>query len=218
MSVQEAYRDKGYALVEGMVPPEVVESFLVMIQFAVGTTRSTYLGDVAHLKFTKKDTYDFYGPLYHPLVTFHWALTSKIAELTGAAVLPSYAYFRVYQEGDICRVHSDRGACEHSMSLTLAYSDGKPWEFVVGTEDVNPEESSQRMVQEDFGDEPYTTVTMNPGDAILYRGPFRRHGRIVPNPNRWSAHVFLHWVEKGGPYAEYAFEKLQIPPRSEFEF
>jgi hypothetical protein len=29
---------------------------------------------------------------------------------------------------------------------------------------------------------------------------------MEPNPNRWSAHLFLHWVERDGPYAEHAFE------------
>jgi len=42
---------------------------------------------------------------------------------------------------------------------------------------------------------------------VLYRGVQRRHGRTRPNPNGWSAHLFLHWVERGGPYADFAFDK-----------
>jgi hypothetical protein len=31
----------------------------------------------------------------------------------------------------------------------------------------------------------------------------RRHGRTTPNPNGWSAHLFLHWVERGAPLRRF---------------
>lgn len=51
---------------------------------------------------------------------------------------------------------------------------------------------------------------MRAGDAVMYRGVNHRHGRIEPNPNRWSAHLFLHWVDAKGPYAEHAFDRLAV--------
>jgi hypothetical protein len=50
-----------------------------------------------------------------------------------------------------------------------------------------------------------------PGDAVLYQGVHHHHGRTTPNPNRWSAHLFLHWVERDGAFAGDAFDK-QPPP------
>jgi hypothetical protein len=29
---------------------------------------------------------------------------------------------------------------------------------------------------------------------------------MTPNPNGWSAHLFLHWVDREGPYREHAFD------------
>ena len=55
-------------------------------------------------------------------------------------------------------------------------------------------------------------VAMMPGDAVLYQGVHHHHGRTTPNPNRWTAHVFLHWVSRGGAYAGEAFDK-QVPPQ-----
>ena len=48
-----------------------------------------------------------------------------------------------------------------------------------------------------------------PGDAVLYRGVQHRHGRLTPNRNAWSAHLFLHWVERDGPFASHAFDGNQ---------
>src|SRR3546814_1661396 len=96
--------------------------------------------------------------------------------------LPSYDYFRIYRKDDICRVHSDRPSCEHSVSLTLAYSDDLPWPLEVGSVRVDGE----GPCFEDFGDEPFSAIEMKPGDAVLYRGIDLRHGRTQPNPNHWS--------------------------------
>ena len=51
--------------------------------------------------------------------------------------------------------------------------------------------------------------------AVLYRGVQHRHGRIKPNPNRWSAHLFLHWVDRDGPHAAQAFDVMAAPPASD---
>ena len=63
---------------------------------------------------------------------------------------------------------------------------------------------------EDFGDEPYSAIEMQPGDAVLYRGMNLRHGRTRPNPNRWSAHLFLFWVERGGEFEQHAFDEQRL--------
>jgi hypothetical protein len=49
-------------------------------------------------------------------------------------------------------------------------------------------------------------MKMEVGDAVLYRGVNHRHGRLSPNPNGWSVHLFLHWVDRSGPYRDHAFD------------
>jgi hypothetical protein len=51
---------------------------------------------------------------------------------------------------------------------------------------------------------------MSAGDAVMYRGVNHRHGRLDPNPNSWSAHLFLHWVDPNGPYADHAFDRANV--------
>jgi hypothetical protein len=62
-------------------------------------------------------------------------------------------------------------------------------------------------VETTFGDDAYAEVSMQPGDAVLYKGVHHRHGRVTPNPNRWSAHMFLHWVDAEGPWRAEAFDR-----------
>ena len=141
-----------------------------------------------------------------------------MSDLTGKKLLPTYCFFRVYQHGDVCTVHSDRPSCEHSLSMALGYADGIVWDFEVGREFRSYEINSGMRAADDFGVEAFSTVKLSPGDAILYKGVNHRHGRMSPNPNKWSAHLFLHWIDSEGPYSEWAFDKQPQPEAVGFNF
>src|SRR3546814_2902828 len=106
-------------------------------------------------------------------ISFLWAITPKVEAIVGRPLLPSYSYFRTYQQGDVCRVHADRPACEHSVSLTLAYSDDKPWALAVANDAAPPEQRGTIRGDEDFGGGGYREFAMAPGDAVVYRGTDR---------------------------------------------
>jgi hypothetical protein len=154
---------------------------------------------------------EIYGYHYPPMVFFHWGLGAAIEAVIGQPLLPTYAYFRLYREGDICRVHGDRPACEHSLSLTLAYSDDRAWPLEVSRQAIS--EPYQRADATFRDDEDVGAVAMMPGDAVLYQGVHHHHGRTTGNPNAWSAHLFLHWVGRDGPFADSAFDGQQPPAR-----
>jgi hypothetical protein len=211
MRVEGDYRDKGYATIRGLVPPEVAANLFKQLQVDLTAAGKSFETFAKTHPLSRQQTIDISGHFYRPLTTFLWGLTPIIGELTGADLLPSYNYFRIYRQGDICRVHSDRPSCEHSVSLTLAYSDGVPWPLQVGSVPV----TGEGPCVDDFGDEPFASVDMTPGDAVLYRGIDLRHGRTTPNPNQWSAHLFLFWVERGGAFEQHAFDVQRL--RSEME-
>jgi len=74
-----------------------------------------------------------------------------------------------------------------------------------------------RPVANDFEADAYSAVEMRPGDAVLYQGVHYRHGRVTPNPNRWSAHMFLHWVDSVGPFKEHAFDGKPLSESVDFQ-
>ncbi len=206
MHVEGDYHADGYATIRGLVPPEVAANLFKQLHMDLESAGKSFDTFARPQPLSRHPTVEISGHFYRPLTTFLWALTPMIATLTGADVLPSYDYFRIYRQGDICRVHSDRPSCEHSLSLTLSYSDNIPWPLEMGSIKVDEE----RPCVDDFGDEPHAAVEMQPGDAVLYRGIDLRHGRTRPNPNRWSAHLFLFWVERDGDFAQHAFDEERL--------
>ncbi len=211
MRIEGDYATDGYATIRGLVPPEVASMLFKQIQMDLGAAGKSFDTFAKTHPLSRQQTIDISGHFYRPLTTFLWGLTPIIEQITGADLLPSYDYFRIYQKDDVCRVHSDRPSCEHSVSLTLVYSDGVPWPLQVGSRRVEAE----GPCFDDFGDEPNSAVAMQPGDAVLYRGIDLRHGRTQPNPNRWSAHLFLFWVERGGKFQQHAFDEQRL--RSELK-
>ena len=205
MEVVGSYEENGYAHLKGLIEPRVAHAFLHRLAKDLGRVVRPLRGKEAQPGVLKRPALQVFGPDYAPMSFFLWGLTPLMSRLVGRELLPTYDFFRVYRAGDICRVHSDREACEHSLSLTLDYSDGKVWDLEIGGR-VLP--GRQKRLSEDFEGETYASVGTEPGDAVLYRGIHRRHGRTTPNPNRWSAHLFLHWVERDGPYRDQAFQGI----------
>jgi hypothetical protein len=207
MSVSESYHRNGSVALSGLFPPEVLLAFYQMMQRDLQASGRPLQSFTARGPLLRQAAIEVYAFQYAPMLTFLWGLTPRVAEVVGRELLPTYAYFRAYQQGDVCRVHSDRQACEHSLSLTIAYGDERPWALSVATE---RSDDPRPVVSDDFEGQPYASVAMRAGDGVLYQGTHHRHGRLDPNPNNWSAHLFLHWVEKGGRYADHAFDRVAI--------
>ena len=207
------YARDGYVQLDKFMPVEVAIGFLARMKadFARGGVALDNLMKDSPL--LKQAAVEVYGYHYAPMITFLWGMTPAIQALTGCELQPTYSYFRLYRKGDVLRVHSDRPSCEHSVSLLLATSDSLPWAFDIGKDRVA---TPKAMADEDFAGRPFSSIDMKTGDAVLYQGVHRHHGRIQPNPNRWSAHLFLHWVEKSGAYADTAFDGQRPPATIDF--
>lgn len=214
---RDAYDRDGYIVIKEAITPEIASAVLGLI------TGGLAKPEVAARFFSRptvnaKPAYEFPSRVFPPLSGLHWGITSLMSLITGRRLAPSYGYFRAYQKGDVCTVHTDRQACEHSMSLALGYADDIAWEFECGREHYDYEAACKLRCTDSFGDEEFSRVRLELGDAIIYKGVNRRHGRITPNPNRWSAHAFLHWVDLDGPFSDWAFDKTPPPKPRGFNF
>jgi len=214
MKVVGNYAEDGYAHLQGLIPPEVAQAFLQGLKQDMGPGAVPLSRVTEHVNLLNRPAFEVYGHHYKPMLYFLWGLTPTMSEIVGRELLPTYDYFRIYRAGDVCRVHCDRYSCEHSLSLTLGYSDGKVWNLEVARETRDP----SAAISEEFGDQAYSAIAMEVGDAVLYEGVHHRHGRTRPNPNGWSAHLFLHWVDRDGPYSEHAFDGQVKPAPVDFQF
>lgn len=215
MNVAERYRRGGAALVEGLLSPEVAQAMARQIAMGIAQGGRRWLVPPS---IGAKPCYEVSCMQWPALLTFLWGMTPRIEQIAGVRLLPTYSYFRTYQHGDVCRIHADRPACEHSLSLTLAYADGIVWPLEVADTPVAPAQRQTERGDDDFGAEPHTALPMQPGDGVIYRGYDYRHGRTSGNPNRWSAHLFMHWVDRDGPYRGQAFDGKPLLGPVDFRF
>lgn len=214
MKVIGDYHGNGYAYVEQLIAPEVARAFVAKLKDDLGEVALPVSKIDEFPNLLTRPAFEIYGHFYPPMLFFLWGLTPIMNQIVGRELLPTYDYLRIYREGDICRVHHDRPSCEHSLSLTLDYSDGAVWPLEIGSKESEP----SAAVEEDFGAEPHASVAMQIGDAVLYQGVHHRHGRTLPNPNGWSVHLFLHWVDRDGPYKDHAFDGQMSASPVNFQF
>jgi hypothetical protein len=205
MEVRGDYASDGHALIERLVAPKLAKVLLDRLWADLGSQKIN-LSFAERPPFLEKSAMELHGARHQPMTRFHWGLTAVASMLTGRELLPSYCFVRVYQQGDVLKVHSDREECEHSMSLTLGSSEGIVWPLEIGRGDS----ADWPVLADDFGTEPVSTFAIQPGDALLYRGVQHRHARLTPNPNKWSAHLFLHWVDSAGSFSNLAFENIKL--------
>jgi hypothetical protein len=214
MRVIGSYAEDGYAHLQGLIPREVAEAFLQSLKQDIGDAAIPLSRVANHPNLLARPAFELYGHHHKPMLHLLWGLTPIVSQIVGRELLPTYDYFRIYRAGDVCKVHSDRYSCEHSLSLTLDYSDGVVWDLQVEKSATDP----SAKVDADFGAGAFASIGMEVGDAVLYRGVSHRHGRTTPNPNGWSAHLFLHWVDRDGPYKEHAFDGQLRPGKVNFSF
>ena len=116
--------------------------------------------------------------------TLHELYWDVVEETIREELLPTYAYARLYSNGDVLEKHTDRPACEVSVTIQLGRSHHYAWPIYMG---------GKRL---DLGE----------GDGVIYKGCDVEHWRDKCDgpEGYYSGQVFLHYVRKDGPYASEA--------------
>lgn len=127
--------------------------------------------------------------LFETLLEVMWP---KLEETIGFELLPTYAYSRLYGNGDVLEKHKDRPACEISATIQLGRSHHYAWPIYMGGKRYD----------------------MAEGDAVVYRGCDIEHWRDVCNgpEGYYSGQVFIHFVRKDGPFATEACDASNRQP------
>jgi predicted 2-oxoglutarate/Fe(II)-dependent dioxygenase YbiX len=129
-----------------------------------------------------------HSPLFDSLLE---QLTPNMEAATGKKLFPTYAYARWYAPGDELKVHRDRPSCEISATINLGF-EGNPWPIFMG---YNKDKKDCRQ------------INMNVSDAVIYKGCELYHWREKYTEGNWQVQVFIHYVDQGGPYTEYKYDK-----------
>lgn len=124
-----------------------------------------------------------YGaPVMEGLLTY---VKPYVEEVVNRPLLATYAYSRIYFKGAELERHVDRGACEVSMTVTLA-ADREVWPiYMQGLDGVTHE------------------LKLQVGQGCVYKGLELDHWR-TPYEGTEHVQVFLHYVYADGAYAHLA--------------
>lgn len=124
--------------------------------------------------------------IHHELMfeTLQEILWPEIESIIDDELLPTYSYARLYSNEDILEQHTDRPACEVSVTIQLGRSHHYAWPIYVGN----------------------TRIDLGEGDAIIYKGCEVEHYRkICEGPeNYYSGQLFIHFVRKNGEHSKEA--------------
>jgi hypothetical protein len=105
-------------------------------------------------------------------------------------MFPTYSYSRLYKKGEVLARHTDKKACEVSVTLHLS-NDGVEWPIYFETPDKE-----------------VISVNLKPGQAVIYLGCIAPHWRDAYEGSDYRQ-VFLHYVRARGENRHYYFDKIR---------
>lgn len=106
----------------------------------------------------------------------------KMQQETGLELDPTYTFWRLYTMFSDLKPHTDRPACEVSVTVMID-SCGTKWPIFMDGVELN----------------------LEPGDAAVYQGCEVKHWREEFKGD-WQAQAFLHYVDKNGKNAEFRLD------------
>lgn len=136
----------------------------------------------------------------HPMYkSVHSGIRIKLEKLIGRQLYNTYYYDRYYFSGQELKRHTDRDACEISVTVHIGTNLDKPWPVCIKT--PQGEERS---------------VTLSPGDGMVYKGcerphwrdamPTKKKGLFQKKEELYYHQIFFHYVLADGQRAHCAFD------------
>ena len=159
---------------------------------------------------------------WHPQYrTIHSGVRKKLEKEIGRKLYNTYYYDRYYFPGQALAKHSDRPACEISVTVHISTNLPEPerdWPIWIKTPDtyVDKQKSAVLVPGENH------SCILNPGDGMVYKGCERPHWReALPTPRKrrrdvllrrkqpdyYYHQIFFHYVIQDGLRASSAWDK-----------
>jgi hypothetical protein len=180
MNSAHDFKNKGYCKVTSAISVELRD---YITQYALFDEMQNFNSNDSQVP----NAHSKYGDPAMEALLLH--LHNTMEENTGLTLYPTYAYYRVYRNGDELTRHVDRPSCEISSTLCFNYSyDDAAYNwpiFMAGS-----------------------SIILQPGDMAIYKGCEVEHWRepFTPPADQWHVQGFFHYVDANGPYASYKYD------------
>lgn len=185
-NIQQKFNDIGYVVVKKMLDKDIVD---LVSQYALFDQIQNFQIETAVTPQIPGTHSKYADPMMESMLL---KLLPEIEKKTGLCLHPTYSYYRVYKSRDVLHQHTDRPACEISVTVCFNFdykeSNGT-FDWPIWMKD--------------------SPCSMEPGDAVIYRGCELTHWRDtleVPN-DAWHIQAFFHYVDANGPLASEQFDK-----------
>lgn len=167
--------DNGFLLVKNMVSVDIADG-LYRELVDKGQTKLHFLDNEFH-----GPCYNYQSPTASQELLFY--LLHDMVDIVGESLFPTYSYMRLYKHNAFLNPHTDRPACE--VSLTVHLGSDKEWEFGIRNYRNNNE----------------FNVVLEQGDALVYLGCVAPHWRNGKYTGENFAQCFLHYVRSRGRFS-----------------
>jgi hypothetical protein len=195
--IQNTLLQGGFTMTETITNPEQFERFgCVLVQGFLDPvtlqTVSSYLENkIKRQEWREKidDHVSKFSYYADPLIeTILVSALPLVSETCGKELYPTYSYARVYQPGEELEPHVDRPSCEISVTVNVA-SKGRP-----------------SPIWMHYGNNDPHAYTLDPGDAVVYKGCEAKHWRDTLKPDQINVQFMLHYVDKFGPHLDRKYD------------
>jgi hypothetical protein len=168
-----SFRKRRYLFVKGILPQTILEYLKVYYAILVANNRfHTDSQCPLSLSLGGDPALD---------AVLEW-IRPEVSRLVGFDLAPTYSYTRRYARGDVLTRHTDRAACEISVTVSIQIPKGAGPSIV--------------RLKSPSSDE--TSVAMCEGDGCVYAGMEVEHWRDRFRVGGYIQ-LFLHFIAKRGP-------------------
>lgn len=153
----------------------------------------------------------YWHPQYRKI---HSKIRSTIELVIGRKLYNTYYYDRFYFPGQELKKHTDRAACEISVTIHVGTNIKESWPIWIKTPDIFEDSSKKKLLA--TGENRF--VHLEAGDGMIYKGCERPHwrdpmpGLVESKLNKdlslYYHQIFFHYVLQDGFRAQYAWDMI----------
>ena len=182
----KTFQKQGYVVVKNFIPKEMGRHLFEYLKLNVMVNHNDQHVEYGDMQVPGSNTIGHGDLVFDSLMK---TMKPKMEYCTGLDLFPTYTYTRLYKPGNELKKHTDRPSCEISITLKLSDTGWYNWPIW--------------MI-----DSPYD---LNGGDGVIYRGCDLEHWRELCEgyEDYRMGQVFMHYVDKNGPYTEWKYDKRQ---------
>jgi hypothetical protein len=182
--LNDFFNENGYVIVKDFISTDILQSHYhyLLDMYKEGKMSVDKNQVVGNLTLRDDIVFDTLLSKMRPLI-------SKVVD---KELWPTYAFTRLYRNGEKLKKHTDRESCEYSISLTLGFSNGRGiWPIYLKNKEGKTIKTKLEI-----------------GEALIYTGRDLPHWRKKFKGDHY-VQTFLHYVDSEGPYKEWVFDKRQ---------